>query len=107
MARKRNPKFEVTCVLGKRISVTVSYCRKIIKFKHPAMAGKEGQVQETLTDADELRQSKTGRTVRLYYRAYGTAHLCVVTKHLNDEGFIITAYFTERIKEGTTIWTKS
>ena len=64
-------------------------------------------MQEALTDADEVRQSKTDRTVRLYYRAYGTAHLCVVTKHLNGEGFIITADFTDRIKEGTTIWTKS
>jgi hypothetical protein len=107
MARKQKPKFEVTCVLGKHISVTVSYWRKIIKLKHPAMAGKEAQVQKTLTDADEVRQSKTDRTVRLYYRAYGTAHLCLVTKHLNGEGFIITAYFTDRIKEGTTIWTKS
>ncbi len=107
MARKQKPKFEVTCVLGKRISVTASYWRKIIRFKHPALAGKEAQVQQTLTDADEVRESKADSTVKLYYRFYGTAHLCVVSKHLNNEGFVITAYFTDRIKEGVTIWTKS
>jgi hypothetical protein len=107
MARKRKPKFEVTCVLGKHIVVTASYWRRIVKFKHPALTGKEAHVQETLTDADEVRESKTDSAVKLYYRAYGTAHLCVVTKHVNGEGFVITAYFTDRIKEGVTIWTKS
>lgn len=99
--------FEVTCVLGKQISVTPAYWRKIIRFKHPAMAGKEAEVQQTLTDADEVRESKSDATVRLYYRAAGDNHLCVVVKHLNGDGFIITTYFTERIKEGTTLWTKS
>ena len=107
MAQKQKPKFEVTCVLDKRISVTASYWRKIIRFKHPAIAGKEAQVQETLMNPDEVRESKTDPTVKLYYRLYSTAYLCVVTKHLNGEGFVITAYFTDRIKEGITIWTKS
>ena len=63
-----NPKFEVTCVLGKRISVTTNYWRKIIRFKHLAMAGKEAQVQEALADADEVRESKSDPEVKLYYR---------------------------------------
>ena len=65
MALKRQ--FEVTCVLGKQISVTEAYWLKIIRFKHPALAGKEAQVQETLTDADEVRESKSDPTVWLYY----------------------------------------
>ena len=45
--------------------------------------------------------------VQLYYRRYGNLHLCVVAKHLNGNGFIITTYFTDRIKEGVVVWTKS
>lgn len=80
---------------------------QIICFKHPALKGKEVMVKETLQDADEVRESKSDPAVKLYYRAYDPAHLCIVVKHQNGDGFLITGYFTDRIKEGTTIWTKS
>ena len=95
--------FEVVCVLGKRIAVSESRWEKIVRYKHPAMRGRESEVQQTLADADEVRESKSDATVRLYYRKSGLAHLCVVVKHLNGDGFVITTYFTERIKEGTTL----
>ncbi len=31
---------------------------------------------------------------------------CVVVKHLEQEGFLITAFPTKGMKEGETIWTK-
>ena len=100
-------RFSVVCGLGKRISVTETYWQKIVTIKHPSMAGKESEVQQTLTDADEVRESRSDPQVRMCYRRYGSTHLCVVVKHLNGTGFIVTTYFTERIKEGTTLWTKS
>jgi len=30
--------------------------------------------------------------------------LCVVCRHLNGDGFIITAYLTDRIKKGVTVY---
>jgi hypothetical protein len=100
-------RFSVVCILGKRISVTEDYWQKIITIKHPSMAGKDAEVQRTLIDADEVRESRSDSLVRLYYRQYSSLHLCVVVKHLNGSGFIVTTYFTDRIKEGITLWIKS
>jgi len=100
-------RFSVVCVLGKRISVTEEYWQKIITIKHPSMAGKDLEVRRTLTDADEVRESRSDPQVRLYYRRSGAVHFCVVVRHLNGTGFIVTTYFTDRIKEGYALWTKS
>ena len=81
-------RFVVVCVLGKRITVTEEYWQKIITIKHPSMAGRDAQVQETLTDPDEVRESRSDTRVKLYYRRYANLH------------------FTDRIKEGATVWTK-
>jgi len=34
-------------------------------------------------------------------------YLAVVVKVLNQEGFIITAYFTERVRRGKVLWKKT
>ena len=99
-------KFEVNSRLNKLIRVTESYWKFIITVKHPSIAGKENLVKETLTDADEIRVSKTDSTVFLYYKQFEDVFMAVVSKHLNGSGFIITAYTTDRIKEGSLIWKK-
>jgi len=98
--------WQLTSVLGKKIHTTKEYWEKIVTTKHPAIKGKESEVKLTLTDADEVRVSKTDKTVFLYYKATKKGFLCVVVKHQNREGFIITTYITEKIKEGRTIWRK-
>ena len=102
----KRPYFQVVCVLGKRVVVTAEYWDKIIRFKHPILAGKEDEVKQTLEHPDQIRQSKSDAAVKLYYRAYDSRHLCIVVKHTNGSGFIVTGYFTDKIKEGTNIWTK-
>ena len=92
--------FEVTSKLDKRVYVTKSRCELIIKTKHLEIEGKEKKVKETLTNPDEIRQSVSDDSVYLYYKHYGKLLLSVVAKHKNVDGFIITAYFTDRIKEG-------
>jgi hypothetical protein len=63
----------------------------------------------TLNDPDFIRQSRIDKNVYLFYREieYNNKnyHMCVVTN--KREGFIITAYITDRIKEGVQIWKKS
>ena len=92
--------FEVTSKLDKKVYVTKSRWKLIIKTKHLEIEGKEKEVKETLTNPDEIRQSKSDVSVYLYYKHYGKLSLSVVVKHKNGDGFIITAYFTNRIKEG-------
>lgn len=75
-------------------------------IKHPSIAAKQQEVQETLQSPDEIRRSIKGDKVFLYYKKYGTRYLCVIARHRNGKGFIITVYLTKKIKEGTTIWQK-
>lgn len=70
------------------------------------MEGMEDQVRETLKSPSAIRVSKTDHNVLLYYRKIEVYYICVVVKRLNGEGFIITAYQTENIKEGEQIWPK-
>jgi len=43
----------------------------------------------------------------LFYLPEGDYYLCVVAKRLNAEGFVITAYITDTIKEGEQLWPTS
>jgi hypothetical protein len=99
------PYFEVVTPLATRIRTTPSYWKKIITFKHPIMAGQEETVQQTLRQPSEIRQSQSDTKVFLYYKPDPPYFICVVARHLNGEGFIITAYRTNRIKIGDSIWT--
>lgn len=98
--------FEVVSKLNKKIRITKPYWNLIITMKHPPMKGKEEQIKDALIDPDEIRQSVKDPAVHLYYKAHGKYFAAVVCKHLNDEGHIITAYITDRIKEGVAIWKK-
>ena len=98
--------FEVTSVLGKRIRTTESYWRKLITTKHPGIRGKEKEVQEALQNATEVRRSRIDDNVYLYYKPREEHFICAVVKHLDDEGFLITAYFTKAVKIGETVWKK-
>ena len=99
--------FEVDTPLGFCVRTTASYWRLIAETKHPVMRGREADVQATLTDPDEVRLSKSDAQVYLFYRADGEKRwVCAVSKRLNGEGFLITAYRTGAIKEGMVIWHK-
>ncbi len=98
--------FEAITLFGKRIRVTKRYWKFIVEIKHAYMDNKEQEVKEALTNPDEIRQSKKDDTVYLYYCHKGESSICVVCKHLNGQGYIITAYMTDRIKEGEQIWIK-
>ncbi|MBC7343599.1 MAG: DUF4258 domain-containing protein [Clostridia bacterium] len=95
--------FEVVSKLGKKVRITKEYWQRITSIKHPRMKGQERAVIETLRSPTEVRQSKSDPAVYLYYRPEGKYFMTVVVKHLNGEGFIVTAYVTEKVKEGTRV----
>jgi hypothetical protein len=98
------PYFEVTSILGKRIRTSKPYWEKLVATKHPRMRGRENEVREALENADEIRRSIIDPTIYLYYRKAAGHRVCAVVKHLNDEGFLVTAYLTDSIKVGEVIW---
>ena len=97
---ERKSRFQVTSSLGKTIRVTEEYWHRIVTTKHTAMAGQEDLVKRALTAPEEIRRSRKDQSVFLHYTKSGTRYGCVVVKHLNGDGFVVTAYLTDKIKIG-------
>jgi len=97
--------FEVSTPLGFEVRVSRSYWELIVTVKHPVMAGREADVRETLEHPDEVRQSRSDPAVYLFYRSERARRWVVaVARRLGEEGFLITTYSTDSIKEGVRIW---
>lgn len=96
--------FEVETPLGFQVRVTCAYWDLITTVKHPIMAGREAEVRQVLERPEEIRQSRSDPAVYLFYRAAGQRWICAVAKRLNGDGFLITTYPTDAIKEGARIW---
>ena len=83
------------------------YWELIVTIKHPVMAGRENDVKRALEQPDEIRQSKSDERVYLFYKAEREKRwICAVSKQTGEEGFLITTYPTDTIKEGVQIWHK-
>ncbi len=92
--------FKVASKLGVLVSTTKTYWDVITHIKHPTVKGREAEVKRVLTDPDEIRVSKKDKAVLLFYKRIGKYYLCVVVRFFKKRGFIITAYWTKKIKEG-------
>lgn len=99
--------FDVLTPLGFWVRVTRERWELITTVKHPVMAGREGVVRATLESPEQVRQSRSDAQVLLFYHAEGASRwVCAVARRAEDQGFLITAYPTDAIKEGTQIWPK-
>jgi|SRR3989344_443503 len=96
--------FVVTSVLGKKIEVSNTYWQYIVSFKHPSIRRREKEVKQTLIAPNIVKKSQTDQKVLLYYGKYNNRTMCVAAKHLNGSGFVITAYWANKIKKGEIIW---
>lgn len=97
--------FEVMTPLGFRVHTTRAYWELIVTVKHPIMKGHEKEVQDILEKPAQVRQSRSDPAVYLFYRPeHGGYWVCAVAKRLDGEGFLITAYPTEAVKEGVQVW---
>lgn len=68
--------------------------------KHPEMADQIEQIKDTLKSPDIITKFPYDRKARFYYRYYKerNEHLLVLVKYLNGEGFIITSFYTDKVK---------
>lgn len=95
--------FEVITPLGVRVRTTKEYWNYIVNIKHRPMKDKEDIVKEALWNPDEICRSKIDQSVYPYYKRCDKIY-CVIVKHADSDGFLITAYPTDKIKEGERIW---
>ena len=105
--------FEQHSILCRNIRTTKRYWQYIISVKHPESFKKMGSdkavetVGRTLSDPDIVVKEMIDPSVYLYYKRHRPEYfICVVVKHLNGEGYIITAYITDRIKRGEIVYEK-
>lgn len=97
--------FEVLTPLGFSVRVSRSYWDLIVTIKHPAMAGRDADVRDALQNPDEIRVSRIDSAVYLFYKAERAKRwVCAVAKRLDGEGFLITTFPTDAIKEGVRVW---
>ena len=76
---------------------------------HPEMAGQRERLAETLAGPDIVIATLTDDTVLAYHRLYETTpvtrkYLVVVVKMAQGDAFVLTAYFTSRLKKGQIVW---
>lgn len=97
--------FEVSTPLVFTVRCTAIYWQSIVD-KHPVMAQRLEDVRATLSEPNEIRQSVSDANVLLFYRPDETRLVCAVARKLNGDGFLITAYPTDKMKNGETVWPK-
>ncbi len=97
-------KFEIFTPLGFTVRTSESYWQRLI-IKHPDIEELEELVQQALASPDEVRRSSRDEGVLLFYLIRSKQRWVVaVARRLNGDGFLITAYQTDAIKEGELIW---
>jgi len=97
-------KFEVKTPLGFVVKATEKYWQKLL-VKHPDLADLEELVEAALQLPDEIRESKRDSSVFLFYLQRREKRWVVaVARQVDADGFLITAYQTDAIKEGAQLW---
>jgi len=78
-------------------------------LEHPEMADMVPAIEETLQSPLRVNSSASDDEAFLYYRFYdhtpvGGKYLCAVVKEGASGAFLLTAYLTDKIKQGESIW---
>ena len=94
---------------GRRVRLTGERFAHL-ESAHPEMRGQIDRIKETLRQPQQVIRSKSDPCVELFHRLYRSTpvtrkYLCVVVKSLLEENtFVVTAYFTDQPKRGELLW---
>jgi hypothetical protein len=93
---------------GRQIRLTDERMEHIVT-EHPEMVALLAIAEQTLAEPERVVTSLSGPDSILYYRSYtatvvGDKLACIVVKSIDHDPFILTAYFTDRVKKGDVIW---
>lgn len=81
-------------------------------LNRPELLNQEDKIEETLLNPELIKKSVSDDKVVIYYKRYQktpvtSKYMAVVVKLTDKENFIISAYFTDRIKKGDLLWEKN
>jgi len=90
--------FEIKDKTGRTIHLTKERWAHI--QKHPEMVNQLENIKETLQKPDIIHEFEYDQQVRFYFRYYKEKreYLFISIKYLNGNGFIITSFYTDKIK---------
>lgn len=79
-------------------------------LQHDELTNQIGRMKKALTNPDFVLYDKKEDNFH-YYRYYVDTpvtekYMLVIVKHLNKEGFIITAFFTRKVKKVEIVWSR-
>jgi hypothetical protein len=105
-----NEEFVISDFWNREIRITFNR-KEHIEVDHPEMKDMNSLIELTLKAPDEVRISNSDSNVELFYKRVnvpivGSKYICLVIKNLRIDYFLITAYFTDKIKKGEVIWKK-
>ena len=94
--------FEIVSKLGKKIKLTdVQWSH--IKSRHKELVGQTNKIIETLNNPDIVFYSNKDDVYhycKLFQKTpVSKKYLLVIVKHINGEGFIITAFFVSKLRK--------
>jgi hypothetical protein len=98
--------FVIETPLGFHVRCHSSYWERKIIDSHPIMYDKLEVVIQALENPAEIRVSQRDSAVYLFYNHHSSRLVCVVARDNDGIGHIITAYPTDKMKKGTTVWTR-
>ncbi len=92
---------------GRKIRLTSERQNHILE--HPEMLEQLNKIRETISSPEIVIATDADKTVHVYHRYYNTTpvtskFLLVVVKMLDDDAFILTAFFSNRSKKGSILW---
>lgn len=95
---------------GKRIRLTDAQKRHIAFF-HPEALVDENKLKATINSPDMVTEGG-GPNFRVLYKFHASTpvsekYLAVVVKELNQEGFIVTGYFTDSVRRKKVLWKRA
>ena len=102
--------FKIVAYNGKMIRLTEVLWLHIVFF-YPEIEGEQEKMKEVLENPEIVVKGATEDT-KICYKFYpstpvASKYLAVVVKVLDREGFIVTSYFTERVRRGEVLWRKT
>jgi len=97
---------EVQSKLEKTVRLDEARWKHVLE--HPEMANQLDKLNETLIDPDEVRRSMYDASVWLFHKLYTktsvtTKYFLIVVKVSKKEGFIVTAFYADRMKRSKAI----
>ncbi len=97
---------------GKAVRLTAERLDHI--REHSEMVGLESEISKVLASPEFVLKSQTDAAVKLFYEFYaqtivGGKWLCVVVRYSIEplDAFVVTAYLTNKPKQGKILWQKN